>query len=94
MRKFEGGKRAANRIFDIRPRVGGISSPSATPPLRLPCNRKQTMLPVQEDHQAQFYEDYRKVADEYEKEFLKKYGEDLNATLIFASLMTILANVR
>lgn len=52
------------------------------------------MLPVQEDHQAQFYEDYRKVADEYEKEFLKKYGEDLNATLIFASLMTILANVR
>ena len=30
-------------------------------------------------------EDYRKVADEYDKEFLKKYEEDLDTTLIFVS---------
>ena len=41
---------------------------------------------TQKDHQAQFYADYRKVADEYDKEFLKKYDEDLNTTLIFVSL--------
>ena len=39
----------------------------------------------QEDHQARFYESYRKVAEEYDKEFLKKYDEDLNTTLIFVS---------
>ena len=44
------------------------------------------MLPVQEDYKAQFYEDYRKAAEEYDKEFHKKYDEDLNTTLIFVSL--------
>jgi hypothetical protein len=29
---------------------------------------------------------YHKVAEEYDKEFLKKYDEDLNTTLIFVSL--------
>jgi hypothetical protein len=44
------------------------------------------VLPTdQEDRQARFYEDYRKVADEYDKEFLKKYDEDLNTTLILVS---------
>ena len=47
------------------------------------------MSPVdQEDHQARFYEAYRKVAEEYDKEFLKKYDEDLNTTLIFVSLVS------
>lgn len=41
--------------------------------------------PTQEDHQARFYEDYHKVAEEYDKEFLKRYDEDLNTTLIFVS---------
>ena len=44
-------------------------------------------MSVQEDHQARFYADYRKVADEYDKEFLEKYGENLNTTLIFVSLV-------
>lgn len=44
------------------------------------------MLPTQEDHKARFYDNYRKVAEEYDKEFLKKYEEDLNTTLIFVSL--------
>ena len=29
---------------------------------------------------------YRKEAEEYDKEFMKKYDEDLNTTLIFVSL--------
>ena len=48
-------------------------------------SKEQETLPVQEDHKAQFYENYRKVAEEYDKEFLKKYDEDLNTTLIFVS---------
>ena len=43
------------------------------------------MLSVEEDHQAQFYEGYRKAAEEYDNEFLKKHGEDLDTTLIFVS---------
>ena len=46
---------------------------------------KQDAVPAQEDHRARFYEDYRKVAEEYDKEFLKKHDEDLNTTLIFVS---------
>ena len=48
-------------------------------------SKKQDTPPVQEDYKARFYEDYRKVAEEYDKEFLKKYDEDLNTTLIFVS---------
>ena len=43
---------------------------------------KDWMLP-QEDFRAQFYERYRKVADDYDKDFMKKHDEDLNTTLIF-----------
>jgi hypothetical protein len=54
--------------------------------LRPFCSRKQDVFPIdQEDHQARFYEVYRKVAEEYDKDFLKKYDEDLNTTLIFVS---------
>ena len=48
-------------------------------------SRNPGILPVQEDHQSRFYAEYRKVAEEYDKEFLKKYDEDLNTTLIFVS---------
>ena len=40
------------------------------------------MLP-QEDLRAQFYEHYRKEAEEYDREFMKKYDEGLNTTLMF-----------
>ena len=50
------------------------------------CSGKQDAFPPnQEDHQAQFYEHYREVAGEFDKEFLKKYDEDLDTTLIFVS---------
>jgi hypothetical protein len=44
---------------------------------------------AQENYRAQFYEKYRKEAEEYDKEFLKKYDEDLNTTLIFVSSISI-----
>ena len=37
------------------------------------------------DHRALFYEKYHKEAEEYDKDFVKKYDEDLNTTLIFVS---------
>lgn len=51
------------------------------------CNRKQDVLSTHEDYQAQFYKDYRKMAEEYDREFLKKYDEDLSTTLIFVSFV-------
>jgi len=39
-----------------------------------------------EDHRARFYETYHKEAEEFDKDFIKKYDEDLNTTLIFVSL--------
>ena len=41
------------------------------------------MQSAPEDTRARFYEDYRKVAEDYDKEFMKKCDEDLNTTLIF-----------
>ena len=52
---------------------------------RPPRSQKQDVLFTQEDRQADFYKSYRKVAEEYDKEFLKKHDEDLNTTLIFVS---------
>jgi len=48
-------------------------------------NSKKDAQPTQEDHRSRFFEYYRKEAEEYDKEFLKKYDEDLNTTLIFVS---------
>jgi len=42
---------------------------------------------TQGDHRARFFEDYRKEADEYDRDFMKKYDEDLNTTLIFVSFV-------
>ena len=55
--------------------------------LRLSCSQKEDPpLPTdREDRQAQFYENYRKLAGDYDKEFLKKHEDDLKTTLIFVS---------
>jgi len=59
------------------------------PPTRMsawpPRNRKQDLPSTQEDPRARFFEDYRNEAEEYDREFMKKYDEDLNTTLIFVS---------
>lgn len=57
-------------------------------PLRLSHSREQSTSLTQGDHQAQFYENYRKLAEEFDKEFLKKHEEDLDTTLIFAGLFS------
>lgn len=38
------------------------------------------------DSRVKFYDKYHKVAEEYDKVFMKKHEEDLNTTLIFVSL--------
>ena len=40
-----------------------------------------------EDLRTQFYTHYRKEAEEYDNDFMKKYDEDLNTTLIFVRCM-------
>ena len=45
------------------------------------------MHPTPEDIRSRFYEDYRKVAEECDKEFMKKHDEDLDTTLIFVSFV-------
>ena len=63
-------------------KVSFVSDKRATELLR---SRKQDVLPAQEDPLGEFYEAYRKEAEGFDKEFMKKYDEDLNTTLIFVS---------
>ena len=44
------------------------------------------MQSTRKDFRTEFYEHYRKEADEYDKEFIKRHDEDLNTTLIFVRL--------
>ena len=68
-------------------RIGRFSLPDQDIRYRSdPCVREKNVPPTQEDHRAQFFKDYRKEAEEYDKEFMKKHDEDLNTTLIFVSL--------
>ena len=53
--------------------------------LRLSHSEIEHKLLAQEEYEARFYSNYRKVAEEYDREFLKKYDEDLNTCLIFVS---------
>lgn len=79
----------AGRVFDDKP-ISEFFFPPTGMLLRLTCSREQYQLPTyQVDHQAQFYERYRGVAEEYDKGFIKKYDEDLNTTLIFVSVVHI-----
>jgi len=47
---------------------------------------KKQLPSAEEDPRATFYAMYRREAEEYDREFIKKYDEDLNTTLIFVSL--------
>jgi len=35
---------------------------------------------------VEFYDKFQREADEYDSDFMKKYDEDLNTTLIFVSI--------
>jgi len=41
----------------------------------------------QDDCRTRFYEAYRREAEEFDREFIKKYDEDLNTTLIFVGFL-------
>ena len=47
------------------------------------CSREQDLPSTKEDLRTKFYEKYRREAEEYDKDFIKKYDEDMNTTLIF-----------
>ena len=54
--------------------------------LRLSCSQNQAPSTTnQDDHQAEFYKHYHEVAAKFDQEFLKKYNDDLDTTLIFVS---------
>ena len=65
--------------------MGKLSFASTRMSLKIAHSRKQDVQFAQEDHRARFFEDYRKEAEEYDREFMKKHDEDLNTTLIFVS---------
>ena len=46
-------------------------------------SRKEEPPSGQEDYRTRFYERYRHEAEEYDREFIKRYDEDLSTTLIF-----------
>jgi len=51
------------------------------------CSQERDLPPTQEDYRTKFYEMYRHEAEEYDREFIKKYDEDLNTTLIFVCVL-------
>ena len=53
------------------------------PSLDRSYRKREDLKSSQEDLWAEFYEYYRKEAEGYDKDFLKKYDEDSNMTLIF-----------
>ena len=44
------------------------------------------------DHWARFWNLYKKEADEWDHEFLTRYREDMNTSMIFVSILTFLSN--
>ncbi|KAJ7144407.1 hypothetical protein C8R44DRAFT_570449, partial [Mycena epipterygia] len=44
------------------------------------------------DKKTAFWTTYKKLADEFDKEFQSKYGDDLNSALIFAGLFSAVSS--
>ena len=47
------------------------------------------LLGTTKNARVEFYDEYQREVDDYDREFMKKYNEDLNATLIFVSIFCI-----
>ena len=54
--------------------------------LDLPQRQKQGPITQQDHLRTEFYKHYQREAADYDKEFMKKYDDDLNTTLIFVRL--------
>lgn len=69
--------------------IPGNAWQTVVKPLRLDRHVKTVLktktrhIILQNDHQARFYEDCRRIADEYDKQFLKEYGKGLDTPLWF-----------
>ena len=44
------------------------------------------LLGTSSNARVEFYDKFQREADEYDRDFMKKYDEDLNTTLIFVSV--------
>jgi hypothetical protein len=44
------------------------------------------ILGTSSNARVEFYDKFQREADEYDRDFMKKYDEDLNTTLIFVSV--------
>jgi len=64
-------------------RMGKLGVASRRSPSFTPHRKEKDWKLVQEDFRVHFYERYRKEAEDYDKDFMKKYDEDLNTTLVF-----------
>ena len=49
----------------------------------IPQRRREGPISQQDHLRTKFYKHYQKEAAEYDREFMKKYDDDLNTTLIF-----------
>ena len=58
------------------------------------CSKAMDTSPARKDFRTPFYEHYRKEAEEYDKEFMQRHGEDLNTALIFVRQERDSMNVR
>ena len=87
-RKDGKGTAVWNRVLNPR-QTGNFPHALTMASLRPACSPKHEAMPTQEDHRTRFFEEYREVAKEYDKEFLKKHDEDLNTTLIFVSFLWV-----
>ena len=47
--------------------------------------KREGQIPQQEYIRARFYRHYQREAEEYDREFMGKYDDDLNTTLVFVS---------
>ena len=45
------------------------------------------LLGTSSSARVEFYDKFQREADEYDRDFMKKYDEDLNTTLIFVSIL-------
>ena len=52
-------------------------------------SQERDLLSTYEDTRTRFYEKYRHEAEEYNRELIKKYDEDMNTTLIFVGFLHV-----
>jgi len=52
------------------------------------CHLFPNLLGTASSARIEFYDKFQREADEHDSDFMKKYDEDLNTTLIFVSILS------